>query len=308
MEIDEGLKDFTLIADFEQSHEEMLASLVKARERLQTLLEKKNGDTTPEMIGFGHAHIDVAWLWPLAETERKCVRTFSNQLALMARYPEYKFLQSQPQLYAMVKQKYPDLYQKILDAVERGQWVPDGAAWVEPDTNIPSGESLIRQMIHGLRFFQEEFGITCEMLWLPDVFGYSGALPQIMRGCGLKFFSTQKIFWAYHGGAGFPYNTFVWEGIDGSEVLAHFHNDYGSETKPSNVINRWKERVQKDGFSARLFPFGWGDGGGGPTREHLEYVLREKNLEGVPKFRMEAPMVFFNEQEAAGWPDAQVCW
>ncbi len=305
MEIDEGLKDFTLIANFEKSQEEMLASLVKARERLQTLLEKKNGDTTPEMIGFGHAHIDVAWLWPMAETERKCVRTFSNQLALMARYPEYKFLQSQPQLYLMVKQKYPDLYRKILGAVERGQWVPDGAAWVEPDTNIPSGESLIRQMIHGLRFFQEEFGITCEMLWLPDVFGYSGALPQIMRGCGLKFFSTQKIFWAYHGGAGFPYNTFVWEGIDGSEVLAHFHNDYGSETKPSNVINRWKERVQKDGFSARLFPFGWGDGGGGPTREHLEYVLREKNLEGVPKFRMEAPMVFFNEQEAAGWPDAR---
>ena len=305
LEIDEGLKDFTLIADFEIPKREMLLSLQRAREHLKPLLEKKNGDTTPEMIGFGHAHIDVAWLWPLAETERKCVRTFSTQLALMDRYPNYKFLQSQPQLYVMVKNKYPDLYKRIQDAIQRGQWIPDGAAWVEPDTNIPSGESLIRQLIHGLRFYQEEFGVDCEMLWLPDVFGYSGALPQIMRGCGLRFFSTQKIFWAYHGGEAFPYNTFIWEGIDGSQIFAHFHNDYNSETKPSKVIERWKERVQKDGFSSRLFPFGWGDGGGGPTREHLEYARRQNNLEGVPKFRMDAPIVFFHEQEAAGWPSAR---
>jgi len=305
MEIDEGLKDFTLIADFEQPQEEILASLQAARERLKPLLEKKNGDTTPEMIGFGHAHIDVAWLWPLAETERKCVRTFSTQLALMERYPEYKFFQSQPYLYQMVKAHYPDLYEKILTGIKKGQWIVEGAAWVEPDTNVTGGESLIRQIIHGKRFFKEEFGVDCELLWLPDVFGYSGALPQIMRGCGVKYFSTQKIFWAYHGGAPFPYNTFVWEGIDGSEVMAHFHNDYNSETKPSSLITRWKERVQKDGFSSRLFPFGHGDGGGGPTREHLEYALREKNLEGVPKFRIESPMAYFNEQESVGWPDAR---
>ncbi len=147
--------------------------------------------------------------------------------------------------------------------------------------------------------------MDCELLWLPDVFGYSGTLPQIMRGCGVKYFSTQKIFWAYHGGAAFPYNTFIWEGIDGSQVLAHFHNDYNSETKPANIIGRWKERVQKDGFSKRLFPFGWGDGGGGPTREHLEYARRQENLEGVPKFRIAAPIVYFTEQEAEGWPDAR---
>ena len=305
MEIDEGLKDFTLIADFEQPRAEMLRTLQSARDRLQPLLRKKNGDTTPEMIGFGHAHIDVAWLWPLAETERKCVRTFSTQLALMEHYPEFKFLQSQPQLYAMIKAKYPDLYEKILAAVERGQWVPDGAAWVEPDTNLTSGESLIRQLIHGKRFYRDEFGVDCQFLWLPDVFGYSGALPQIMRGCGVRFFSTQKIFWAYHGGEPFPYNTFIWEGIDGSEVMAHFHNDYNSETKPSSVISRWKDRVQKDGFSTRLFPFGHGDGGGGPTREHLEYARRQENLEGVPRFRIEAPITYFLEQEAAGWPEAR---
>jgi len=305
LEIDEGLKDFTLIADFEAPREEMLVSLQKSRERLKPLLKKKNGDTTPEMVGFGHAHIDVAWLWHLAETERKCVRTFSTQLALMERYPEYKFLQSQPQLYHMVKEKYPDLYVKIQAAVERGQWIPEGAAWVEPDTNIPSGESLIRQFLHGKRFYQDEFDVDCELLWLPDVFGYSGALPQIMRGCGVKYFSTQKIFWAYHGGEPFPYNTFIWEGIDGSQVMAHFHNDYNSETKPSVVIQRWKDRVQKDGFSSRLFPFGWGDGGGGPTREHLEYARRQTNLEGVPKFRIDDPMAFFHEQEEAGWSDAR---
>ena len=231
MEIDAGLREFTLIADFEAPEAGMLASLEKARDRLRPLLQKHNGDTTPEMIGFGHGHLDVAWLWPLAETERKCVRTFSTQLALMERYPEYRFLQSQPHLYQMVKMHYPGLYAKIKTAVRRGQWVPDGAAWVEPDTNITGGESLIRQLIHGKRFFREEFGVDCELLWLPDVFGYSGALPQIMRGCGVKYFSTQKIFWAYHGGAPFPYNTFIWEGIDGSEVMAHFHNDYGSETK-----------------------------------------------------------------------------
>jgi alpha-mannosidase len=305
MEIDDGLKDFTLIVDFETSHKEMLASFESARQRLKPLLEKHNGDTTPEMIGFGHSHIDVAWLWPLAETERKCARTFSTQLALMDRYPEYKFFQSQPPLYLMVKRQYPELYERIREAVERGQWIADGAAWVEPDTNVTSGESLVRQLIHGKRFFHDEFGVECDLLWLPDVFGYSGALPQIMRGCGIRFFSTQKIFWAYHGGAPFPYNTFVWEGIDGSEVLAHFHNDYNSETRPSLVIERWKERVQKDGFSTRLYPFGWGDGGGGPTREHLEYALRQKNLEGVPKFRIASPMTYFTNQEAEGWPEAR---
>ena len=305
MEIDDGLKAFTLIADFEVPRDEMLISLGKARERLKPLLEKKNGDTTPEMIGFGNAHIDVAWLWPLAETERKCVRTFSTQLALMEQYPEYKFFQSQPQLYVMVREKYPDLYPKILDAVERGQWLPDGAAWVEPDTNLTSGESLIRQLVHGKRFFRDAFGVDCELLWLPDVFGYSGALPQIMRGCGVLYFSTQKIFWAYHGGEPFPYNTFIWEGIDGTQVKAHFHNDYTSEVKPGVVIERWKERVQKDGFSMRLFPFGYGDGGGGPTREHLEYARRLENLEGVPKFRIDDPMAFFKAQDQAGWPDAR---
>ncbi len=301
-EIDRGLRDFTLIVDFELPREQMLATVRACRERLAPLLDCANGSTTPVMFAFGHSHIDVAWLWHLAETERKMGRTMATQLALMAEYPEYKFLQSQPHLYQMLHQRYPDIYARVKEAVGAGQFIPEGGAWVEPDTNITGGESLIRQFIHGKRFFRDEFGVDCETLWLPDVFGYSGALPQIMRGCGVKYFSTQKIFWAYHGGDPFPYNTFIWEGIDGSEVYVHLHNDYNARIDVSSVIGRWNERVQKDGFSTRLYPFGHGDGGGGPTRDHLEFARRLRNLEGAPQVRTTAPQEYFADQEATGWP------
>ncbi|HNT76130.1 MAG TPA: glycoside hydrolase family 38 C-terminal domain-containing protein [Anaerolineae bacterium] len=304
-EIDAGLRDFTRIVDFELPRAEMLATVQAGRARLKPLLECVNGSTVPEMFAFGHAHIDVAWLWPLQETERKAGRTFSTQLALMAEYPEYRFLQSQPHLYRMVKQRYPDLYARIRAAAAQGQFMPDGAAWVEPDTNIAGGEALIRQMLHGKRFYQEEFGVESELLWLPDVFGYSGALPQILRGCGVKYFSTQKIFWTYNGGEPFPHNTFVWEGIDGSEVFVHLHNDYCSQTDPQAVMGRWKERVQKEGIATRLMPFGYGDGGGGATRNHLEFLRRARDLEGLPKVRIAHPMDYFRDQEARGWPDVR---
>jgi len=304
-EIDQGLRDFTTIVDFERPHEEMLETIRAGRKRLQPLLECVNGSTAPTLFAFGHAHIDVAWLWPLAETERKCVRTFATQLALMEEYPEYRFLQSQAHLYRMVKTHYPQLYERIQRAVKAGQFMPEGSTWVEPDTNVSSGESLIRQFIHGRRFFRQEFGVECQILWLPDVFGYSGALPQIMRGCGARYFSTQKIFWTYNGGDPFPYNTFIWEGIDGSEVLVHLHNDYNSQANPASVMQRWNERVQKGGFSTRLFPFGFGDGGGGPTRHHLEFIRRQQNLEGVPRVRISAPIEYFQDQEGKGWPSAR---
>ncbi|MCU0520989.1 MAG: glycosyl hydrolase-related protein [Anaerolineae bacterium] len=301
-EIDRGLRDFTLIVDFELPQEEMLATVRTCRERLGPLLACTNGSTAPEMFAFGHSHIDVAWLWHLAETERKMGRTMATQLALMAEYPEYRFLQSQPHLYWMLQRRYPEIYRRIKEAFEAGQFIPEGGAWVEPDTNITGGESLIRQFIHGKRFFQDEFGVDCEMLWLPDVFGYSGALPQIMRGCGVKYFSTQKIFWAYHGGDPFPYNTFIWEGIDGSEVFVHLHNDYNARVDVTSIIGRWNERVQKDGFSTRLYPFGYGDGGGGPTRDHLEFARRLRDLEGAPKVRVTTPQAYFADQQAKGWP------
>ncbi|HEV8246685.1 MAG TPA: hypothetical protein VGP93_12995, partial [Polyangiaceae bacterium] len=303
-EIDAGLRDFTLLVDVELPRKELLASIKLGRERLRPLLECHNGSTSPTMHCFGHAHIDVAWLWPLAETERKCGRTFSTQLSLMEEYPEYKFLQSQPHLYEMTKRLYPEIYQGIKAASEKGQWLVEGGMWVEADTNITGGESLIRQFLYGKRFMQQEFGVKSELLWLPDVFGYSGALPQILAGCGIKYFSTQKIFWNYNGGEVFPYNTFWWQGIDGSKVLSHFHNDYNSKTEPKNLIGRWKERVQKDGIRDRLFPFGFGDGGGGPTRDHLEYLRRQVDLEGAPKAKMAHPVEFFQGEERRGaeWP------
>ena len=305
-EIDAGLRDFTTIVDFELPNDEMLGTVRACRERLRPLLECVNGSTAPTMYAFGHAHIDVAWLWPLAETERKCVRTFAAQLSLMEQYPEYMFLQSQPHLYQMVKDHYPKLYERIKKAVASGQFVPEGGMWVEADTNISGGESLIRQFIHGKRFFREEFGVESVLMWLPDVFGYSGAMPQIMVGCAIKYFSTQKIFWAYNGGDPFPYNTFWWEGIDGSDVLVHLHNDYNSRVDPEHVILRWNERVQKNGFSTRLFPFGFGDGGGGPTRDHLEFIRRQGNLEGVPQVKITSPIDYFKDQEAKGVPERYV--
>ena len=304
-EIDRALRDFTLIVDYELPHEGRVATFRACRERLKPVLACVNGSTAPTMFMFGHSHIDLAWLWPLAETERKCLRTFSTQLALMSEYPEYKYIQSQPYLYGVTKRLCPELYQRIAEAVRAGQWIPDGGMWVEADTNIPCGESLIRQFVHGKRFFREEYGVESEILWLPDVFGYSGAMPQIMRGCGIKYFSTAKIFWAYNGGDPFPYNTFTWEGIDGSEVLVHLCNDYNSTTDAATVVSRWTDRVQQDGFSTRLFPFGWGDGGGGPTRDHLEYIRRMGNLEGVPRTRMAAPIEYFRDQEAQGVPEAR---
>ena len=296
-EIDRALREMTLTVDLELPRAEMLKTVRKGRRILKPLLESRNGPTIPTMYCFGHSHIDVAWLWPLRETESKCTRTLGTALALMREYPEYRFLQSQPHLYWMVKEKYPDLYREIQAAVKRGQLIPEGGMWVEADTNITGGESLIRQFIHGKRFFRDEFGVECQLLWLPDVFGYSGALPQLMKGCGVDYFSTSKIFWIYGGGYPFPYNSFWWEGIDGTRIFAHFHNNYNSLVAPANVVAKWGDRRQKDGMVSLLYPFGFGDGGGGPTREHLEFLRRQTDLEGVPRTVQCSPIEFFKDDE-----------
>lgn len=303
VEIDEALRDFAVIVDPELPYDEMMETVSRGRERLKGLLECVNGSTVPTMFAFGHGHLDVAWLWPLAETERKAARTLTNQLALAEEYPGYRFMHSQPHLFRMVRERYPALYERIKKAVKAGQIIAEGGMWVEADTNITGGESLIRQFIHGLRFVREEFGLDNEMLWLPDVFGYTGALPQIMAGCGIKYFSTQKIFWNYKGGEDFPYNNFTWEGIDGSEVLVHLHTNYNSPMNPAIVIKKWKDRVQKDGMSTRMMPFGFGDGGGGPTRDHLEFANRQKNLEGSPRVELSGPIEFFKDLEKRGFGD-----
>ena len=297
MEVDKALRDHSVIFDPELPRPEMMKTVRAARRRLRPLLGCRNGPTTPRMYCFGHAHIDVAWLWPLQETERKTCRTFSAQLRMLEKYPDYRFLQSQPHLYRMLQTKYPNVYADVKRAVKRGRIIAEGGMWVEADTNVTGGESLIRQFMHGKRFFREEFGVESEFLWLPDVFGYSASLPQIMAGCGVKYFSTSKIFWNYNEGAPFPYNTFWWEGIDGTRTLSHFANNYNGRTSPRHVIDRWNNRVQKDGISSRMLPFGHGDGGGGPCREHVEYALRGRDLEGMPRMAIASPIDFFRDQE-----------
>ena len=301
-EIDQGLKDVTLLIDLELPEPEMLETINLGRDRLRPLLACVNGTTAPTFFAFGHAHIDVAWLWPLAESQRKIARTVINQLSLMEEYPDYRFLQSQPQLYLMLKNHYPELYERFKQALLSGKVIADGAMWVEADTNITGGESLIRQILFAKQFFKQEFSKDMEVMWLPDVFGYSGALPQIMLNCGCTSFATQKIAWIYHGGDPFPYNTFLWEGIDGSTIPTHIFTDYNSQTRPGNILDRWESRFQKDGIRSMLLAFGWGDGGGGPTRDHLEFLSRARDLEGLPRVKLASPNEFFSDLQRQGLP------
>ena len=297
-----ALEQATLAADFEQPLSDRIRSYQAARQVLKPALEAVNGTTAPQFYAIGNAHLDLAWLWPMAETWRKTSRTFAAQLRLIEEYPEYKFIQSQPAGYVMCREHYPELYERIKKAAKKGQWIAEGAMWVEPDTNMTSGESLVRQLIHGKRFFKEEFGIDSVLLWLPDTFGYSAALPQILRGCGVKYLVTQKIFWSYNEGDRFPYHYFTWQGADGSSIDSFLPTDYTYRTDPRQICEVWDKRVQKRGLDAFLLPFGYGDGGGGPSRDYLEFLKREKDLEGMPRVKTESPLRFFEDMEKAGGP------
>lgn len=302
-EIEEMLRQFTLTVDFEQPREERLKDYELARGLLRPAMEAQNGTIAPDIYAIGNAHLDVAWLWPLQETERKTARTFAQQLRLMDEYPEYKFAQSQPHLYWMCMQRYPKLYERIKQKIREGQWIADGAMWVEPDTNMASGESLIRQLVHGKRFYQQEFGVDCRLLWLPDTFGYTAALPQILKGCGVDYLTTQKIFWTYNGSDQFPYHYFTWQGMDGSEIKSFLHMEYESKVNAATIMDKWNHRVQRKNLDAFLLPFGYGDGGGGPTRDDVEQILREKDIQGVPRVHFDSPVVFFEDMEKKNLPE-----
>lgn len=298
-----ALEKFTLIVEFEQGREERIRTYKEAREALRPVLEAKNGSTVPQLYAVGNSHLDLAWLWPMAETHRKTARTFAAQLRLMEEYPEYKYIQSQPASYEMCKKYYPELFKKIKEAIKRGQWIAEGAMWVEPDTNISGGEALIRQLLLGRQYYKEEFGVDSEILWLPDTFGYSAVLPQILKGCNVKYLVTQKIFWSYNEGEQFPYHYFNWEGMDGSRITSFLPTGYCFRTDPRSMNRMWKNRVQAQDIETFLVPFGYGDGGGGPARDFVEYVKREENLEGCPKMKMASPNEFFEDlQEIHGDP------
>jgi alpha-mannosidase len=270
----------------------------RARSHLVDVLAARAVPSAHEVSAVGHAHIDTAWLWPLRETRRKCARTFSTAVGLMDERPEYRFACSQAQQYAWIEEQYPALFERIRDKVASGQWIPVGGMWVEADANVPSGESLCRQLVHGQRYFRERFGVECEEVWIPDVFGYSAAFPQIMRAGGCRRFVTQKLSW--NDTNQLPHHTFWWEGIDGSRVLTHFPpaNTYNGDMKPAELVASVR-RFRDHGRSRHsLYLFGYGDGGGGPTREMLERAERLRDLEGVPRVRIESPSELFARIEA----------
>jgi alpha-mannosidase len=303
--IEAALRHVDFRGDAAHRPDTFYASLERAREAFQQVLAGYRHGSRPRIVATGHAHIDVAWLWPLAQTRRKAARTFATVLRLMEQYPEYHFTQSQPQLYQYVKEDEPALYEQVKARIAEGRWEPTGAMWLEADTNITSGESLVRQIVYGQRFFEEEFGRRSDLLWLPDVFGYSWALPQILRAAGISRFMTSKISWSQFNR--FPYDTFRWRGVDGSEVVTHFITTptsnqrfytYNGAMNAAEVFGTYREYRQKEVNDTLLYLFGWGDGGGGPTREMLEQGRRLGTLPGLPQLEQGSAEETFRTIEA----------
>jgi alpha-mannosidase len=288
--------------------EEFYRTLDEASEYIEeALYSKRAGYSDVIATCIGHTHIDVAWWWTVAQTREKVARSFATVLKLMEEYPNYRFMSSQPQLYVFLKERYPELYEKVKERIREKRWEPEGGMWVEADCNLTSGESLVRQFMHGKRFFREEFGVDNRILWLPDVFGYSGALPQIMKKCGIDYFMTTKLAWNQFNKV--PYDTMMWRGIDGTQVLTHlvttlgveqpvsnFFTTYNGMLHPDAIMGGWMRYQNKDINNDILISYGYGDGGGGPTREMLETSLRmEKGVKGIPKVRQEFARTYFDE-------------
>ncbi len=280
--------------------DEFYLSVEKARKYLkEEYFEKECGLSNATVSYVGHTHIDVAWLWTLEQTREKVQRTFVTMLDYIDRFPEFSFMSSQPQLYEYLKEDAPDVYKRLKKAVSDGRWEVEGAMWLEADCNLTSGESLVRQILHGKKFIMDEFGIDSHILWLPDVFGYSAAMPQILKKSGIDNFVTSKISWNETNKM--PYDTFMWQGIDGTEIFTNFltarfkakdgENDintvYAGHIMPSMHIGTWERFQQKEYSNEAIVTYGFGDGGGGPTEDMLERFRRlEYGLPGMPAAKM----------------------
>jgi alpha-mannosidase len=250
---------------------------------------------------IAQSHLDVAWLWTQKESRRKSAQTFSTVLRLMEEFPEFRFTQSQPQLYEFVMERYPDIYRQIKEKVTEGRWEPTGGAWVEPDFHIPSGESLVRQILFGKRFFQQEFGAQPGVMWLPDTFGFPSSLPQILKKSGFQFFSTAKL--NANDTTQFPYNTFWWQGIDGSKILSHIPPlGLEAQLSPKDIRKSWENFRQKETLNELLQTFGYGNGGGGPTRDQLDIQPILQNITSLPQSKLSTLQGFFTSLAEAN-PD-----
>ncbi|CAH0346492.1 alpha-mannosidase [Bacillus sp. CECT 9360] len=275
-------------------------SVYQAQSALNEEIEKIPNHYPVTVTAIGHTHIDVAWLWRLKHTREKAARSFSTVLRLMEQYPDYVFLQTQPQLYDYIKKDYPDIYQQIERRIQEGRWETDGGMWLEADCNLTSGESLVRQLLLGTKFFRENYGKECQYLWLPDVFGYSWALPQILVKSGIKTFMTTKISWSEYNKM--PHDTFKWRGIDGTEILTHFITTpedeywfytYNGRITPRTVKGIWEAYRDKAVNQELLLSYGYGDGGGGVNREMLEMRRRLDKMPGLPAVKTGRADEFF---------------
>lgn len=277
--------------------DDVTGTAAAGREALAGVLAQPAYASAHQLVATGHAHIDSAWLWPVRETVRKCARTFSNVVALMDENPDFVFSCSSAQQLAWIKEFYPELFSRIREKVRAGQFVPVGGMWVESDTNMPGGEAMARQFIEGKSFFLSEFGVECREAWLPDSFGYSAALPQIVKSAGSRWFLTQKISWNQTNRM--PHHTFNWEGIDGTRLFTHFPpvDTYNAELSGRELAHAERNYRDHGRGTVSLVPFGYGDGGGGPTREMLSAAARTADLEGSPKVRIGSAESFFRQAE-----------
>uniref|UniRef100_A0AAY4DIJ6 alpha-mannosidase n=1 Tax=Denticeps clupeoides TaxID=299321 RepID=A0AAY4DIJ6_9TELE len=273
-------------------------SFSAARDLAQKFFSQRNGESQHVVHAIAHCHIDSAWLWPYEETIRKCGRSWATVIGLMEKNPEFVFACSQAQQFQWVKNWYPGLFSQIQTYVQKGRFIPVGGTWVEMDGNLPSGESMVRQFLEGQNFFKTEFGHFCREFWLPDTFGYSAQLPQLMAGCGITRFLTQKLSWNLVNT--FPHNTFFWEGLDGSQVLTHFPpgNSYEMKGKVEDLIKTMKNNKDKGRANHSAALFGFGDGGGGPTQLMLDRFQRVKDTDCLPRVQFSSPDRLFSELEA----------
>jgi alpha-mannosidase len=278
--------------------EDVPGTAAAGREALAGVLARPAYASAHQLLATGHAHIDSAWLWPVRETIRKCARTFANAVALMDKHPEFVFSCSSAQQFAWIKESYPELFGRIRDKVKTGQFVPVGGMWVEADSNMPGGEAMARQFLEGKAFFLAEFGVECQEAWLPDTFGYSAAMPQIVKAAGSQWFLTQKISWNQVNRM--PHHTFNWEGIDGTRLFTHFPpvDTYSSELSARELAHAERNYRDHGRGTISLLPFGYGDGGGGPTREMLAAARRTADLEGSPKVQIGTAASFFARAQA----------
>ncbi len=286
--------------DFENEEEEVFREEIRQADKiLKNVLKETNSASAPYAGLIGHSHMDTAWLWHRGETEKKCARTYANQMNLMDQYPEYTFVQSSAYHSDIIKRMYPDLFEDIKRRVAEGRYEPNGGVWIECDCNIPSGEYMIRQFVWGQRFTRENFGYTSDAFWLPDTFGYSASLPQIMQGCGVKYFLTTKMSW--NDTNVFPYDTFYWKGIDGSRVLVHFNRTHvwpDPATLKENLLEQGSNTIKERAVSnMRLISYGFGDGGGGPEFGMIEVARRLRDLEGMPRTSHTTVSRFMQELE-----------